>query len=99
MEKRANYQAKMLSQGGKLILTGKHLVFKPHRFNIRAKTITIELEDIADIGKTRPWRARSLGRSPEVYVTLTSGLTERFYIWRRDEFIDAVKKQIASLKK
>jgi hypothetical protein len=49
MEKRANYQAKMLSQGGKLILTGKHLVFKPHRFNVRAKTITIELEDIADI--------------------------------------------------
>ncbi len=90
MKKRANHQAKILSHGGKLILTTKRLYFKPHRLNIGAKKIIIELNDILDCGKTQTM----LGSSKEIWINLKGGILERFVVWGRDEFIEIMKKQI-----
>jgi hypothetical protein len=95
MEKNANHQGKILSHGGKLALTDGHLIFKPHGLNVGAKTVIIPLTDIVDIGKTQTM----FGASKEIWLNLKDGRLERFVLWGRDEFIDAVKKQIAIPKK
>jgi len=94
VEKRANHQGKILSHGGKLILTNKRLVFKPHGLSIGAKEISIELKDIVDIGKTQTM----FGTSKEIWLNLGGGRLERFVVWGRDEFVDAVKKLITLQK-
>ena len=92
MEKRANHQGKILSHGGRLILTSKRLYFKPHGFNIGGKKITIELNDILDYGKTQTM----FGTSKEIWINLKGGILERFVVWGRDEFIKIMEKQIAT---
>lgn len=95
MEKRANHQGKILSHGGKLILTTKRLYFKPHGFNISENEITIELNDIIDCGKTQTM----FGTSKEIWINLKGGILERFVVWGRNELIQKMKKQIALLHK
>lgn len=73
-------------------MTNRRLLFKPHLFNLRAREVSIELGDIEDIRK----REGMLGLSRQLWVRLKKGPTERFVVWRRAEFIDAVRRQIIS---
>jgi len=95
MEKRANHQGKILSHGGKLILTTKRLYFKPHRFNIGGNDIIIELNNIIDFGKTQTM----FGTSKEMWINLKGGVLVRFVVWGREEILQTMKKQIALLNK
>jgi hypothetical protein len=76
-EKDAGHFRGFWTVGGKLILTEKHLIFKPHRFNIGAKTVNIRLEDIVDI--------REKGSVLERFLVATKdGKYEQFGVWDRD---------------
>ena len=94
MKKRANHPRGVLSDGGHLILTTKQIIFEPHGFNIGGKKVVISIDNVIDIGKTES----TFGLSKEIWVNMKGGRLERFVVWGRDEFVDAVKKQIAEKK-
>ena len=102
MERGTNRLADLHSSQGKLVLTRKHLVYQPQGWTIhlRGKHIRggeemiIELRDIKDISK----KQTSFGMSKQIWITYGEGHLERFVVWQRDEFIEAVKKQMESNK-
>ena len=54
----------------------------------------IELKDIKDIRK----KETSFGLSKQIWITHGEGHIEHFVVWQRDEFIQAIKKQMESSK-
>ncbi|HZY95454.1 MAG TPA: hypothetical protein VFE98_11485 [Candidatus Bathyarchaeia archaeon] len=91
MMKRVNHLVRSYySHGGHLVLTNRRLVFTPHRFNIRARMVSIELGDIAGIGKS----SSMLDLSKQIWVRTRKGPVIRFVVRKIAELIDAVKRQI-----
>ena len=81
MEKLANhYRNRFLTDGGKLILTKKELLFNPHKINLPRGKIHINICDIKSITK----RSRFL-ISKQVLITKKNGESECFVMWNRDE--------------
>ena len=98
MEKNANH---LIIAGenvlGKLVLTNKSLTFKPSSltslfYHGVEKEVTMNISDIVDIGK----KQSLFGLSKRIYVKLKGGQLEHFALRGIDEFVDAVKNQIAS---
>ncbi len=91
----ANHLRSLLAIGGKLKLTTKTLKFKPHAFNIGGKELTFNLKDIDEISASHV-----IGpRSNQIHVKM-KGEDFRFVVWatQKNEFVDAVKRQIAQNK-
>jgi len=90
------YIPKVHSSKGKLVLTKERLVYTPAGIEIDGEQISgeektiIELKDIKDISKNQTL----LGLSREVWISCRDGHLERFIMWRRDKFIEAVKSQM-----
>ena len=86
LEKRANHFRMMLWDGGKLVLTEKHLIFKPHKFNIGAKELTIDIENIESTHRI----TKIFGGSNEFRIKVKNGHLERFIVSDRDEMVNAI---------
>jgi hypothetical protein len=78
---------KILSQRGRLILEENRLVFWPTRGN--PEEIVIHLKDIVEIRKVNTL----LGLSREIWITLADGKVEKFIMYGREAFIEAVKER------
>jgi hypothetical protein len=78
----ANHFLKMESRGGRLHLTNKRLIFKPHSFNMQGGTMEIARSNIAGATKTQ-----TLGIVPNgLLVTKKDGSAERFVVNGRAEW-------------
>lgn len=73
---------------GKLILTRKYLVFRPHKADLSFTEIYIKLKDIAKVKK----KDRLLGLAKLITITSKQGGSEYFVVWGGDTFVNAVKK-------
>ena len=78
----ANHFLNMEGRGGRLYLTNKRLIFKPHRFNVQGGGIELPRSDIAGAAKFL-----TLGFIPNgLVVTKKDGSVERFVVSGREEW-------------
>jgi hypothetical protein len=79
----ANHFQKFEGRGGRLFLTRRNLIFKPHRMNIQSNVVTIPRHDIAGVAATR-----MLGLIPNgLKVTLRDGTVHRFVVRDREGWV------------
>jgi len=89
LRKRASHWRGVLTESGFLFLDSKRIVFMPDRFDIRVERLEIDLDDITEVVKM------DIGLSNEMHLKLKDGRRERFVVSGRDEFADALTRQMA----
>ena len=88
MKKFSNHFRKWYyTDGGKVLLTNKNLIFHPHKINIPGGKLKIPLKEIRNITK----RTR-FGASKQIVVEKIDGEKEYFVMWYRDEFLDEINR-------
>ncbi len=75
--------------GGKLMLTKKYLLFKPHFMNIQKEEELISLKDIEEVKKMN-----TLGIIPNALKVVTKQTEYKFVVKKRNQWIDKINKQI-----
>jgi hypothetical protein len=89
----ANHLKGVESVGGKLFLTSRRLRFRSHKINIQTHDESYPLEDILSVEP-----ARTLGILPNGFaVLLRDGRRERFVVFSRGRWIEAVRRQGRSI--
>jgi hypothetical protein len=79
----ANHFLNGEARGGRLYLTNRHLLFKPHRLNVQGDSITIPRVEIASAEATR-----TLGVVPNgLKITRSNGAAEQFVVNSRAEWL------------
>jgi hypothetical protein len=79
----ANHFQNFEGRGGRLFLTRRNLIFKPHRRNIQSNVVTIPREEIAGVAATR-----TLGVVPNgLKVALYDGTVHRFVVRDRERWV------------
>ena len=90
----ANHFKGIEAVGGKLYLTTKRLIFKSHRFNFQKHTLSINLDEIASVGRYKVWGISNNG----LLVKRKSGLTEKFTVVQPEEWLQHLdNKNVAFL--
>jgi hypothetical protein len=80
---KANHFVGSISDGGRLRLTNRRLIFRAHRVNLARVSGTIAVADVVDF---------VTGRAPtDLTLVLTDGKTERFALWHRRHWIADIK--------
>lgn len=82
----ANYFRGFSSVGGKLQLTARHLVFKPHMLNWRRGDESFALKDVVAVKKQNTAIVVPNGFS----IVMRDGAEARFAVYGRDEWVQAV---------
>lgn len=75
--------------GGKLFLTNKRLIFKPHKLNIHRKQINFELEQISEVVK------RKISNAPDngIRITTADGKSHDFVVQDRDLWLEKLNEK------
>jgi len=90
----ANHFKGIEAVGGKLYLTTKRLIFKSHRFNFQKHTLSINLDEIASVGRYKVWGISNNG----LLVKTKNGLTEKFTVVQPEEWLQHLdNKNVAFL--
>jgi hypothetical protein len=90
----ANHFKGIEAVGGKLYLTTKRLIFKSHRFNFQKHTLSINLDEIASVGRYKVWGISNNG----LLVKTKSGLTAKFTVVQPEEWLQHLdNKNVAFL--
>jgi hypothetical protein len=79
----ANHFQKFEGRGGRLFLTPRNLIFKPHRMNIQSNLVTIPRHDIAGAVATRTYGLIPNG----LKVALRDGTVHRFVVTDREGWV------------
>jgi hypothetical protein len=80
---KANHFVGDISDGGRLRLTSRRLIFRAHRVNLARVSGSIAVADVVDF---------VTGRAPtDLTLVLTDGTTERFALWRRRDWIADIR--------
>ena len=75
-----------IAVGGYFYLTDKHLHFRPHRLNVKAKALSIPVAHISEAEKNT-----RLGVLPDqLRVLRTDGAAEKFVVEEADEWIEEI---------
>jgi hypothetical protein len=82
----ANYFRGFSSVGGKLHLTARHLIFKPHMLNWRRGDDSFALKDVVAVKKQNTAIVVPNGFS----LVMRDGSEARFAVYGRDEWVQAV---------
>ena len=90
-KKAANYMHDGISDGGRIHLTKRELVFIPHAFNLNTGyKLVFPFQEIRDMRKRNAW----LGLSRQLIIESSDGSESTFIVWGRDEVINMVSKQL-----
>lgn len=91
MEKAANLFRGIEGVGGKLILTNKRIIFKPHALNFQTQQEEILYKDISSVGE------RSTGGliPNGMFVVTKSGYEYKFVVWGRKELINYINSRLS----
>lgn len=88
LEKAANIRKAVEYAGGKMTLTNRRLVVRPHALNINSDTVDIPLVNIASV---EPFNV--LGLVPTgLKINLKDGSDQRLVVWGRGAVADAIRK-------
>lgn len=91
----ANHFKGIEAVGGKLFLTERRLRFVSHKLNVQRHDESWALDEIASVEPTR-----TLGIIPNgMRVTLRSGGRERFVLYERRAWVEAVREAAAAVAK
>jgi hypothetical protein len=83
----ANHFQNFEGRGGRLFLTRRDLIFKPHRRNIQSNVVTIPRQEIAAAAAIR-----TLGVVPNgLKVALRDGTVHRFVVRDRETWVRALR--------
>lgn len=88
----ANYRKGKEQVGGKLYLTNKRLIFKPHELNFQNHELLINLTDIKNVEKYKTAEMINNGLA----LTTTLGNTERFIVEQADKWMEYLTEQHSS---
>src|SRR5690242_4507407 len=87
IEVSANMFRGLEAVGGKLTVTNRRLVFRPHAVNVQTQPEEVPIENLAGAAP-----CNTLGIVPNgMLVTLKDGSTRRFVVSRRSELIGLIK--------
>lgn len=82
----ANHFRNFESRGGRLYLTNRNLIFKPHKFNLQGASISIPRSEIAGVSK-----CSTLGVIPNgLLVSQRGGDAQRFVVSDRSAWLRAI---------
>lgn len=96
-EAKANRYANiLLSQGGKLYLTNKRIVFVGHGLNIGEGTIAVNLDDILTVrlASSSMLALLFIPIPNAISIRTSNGTTHKFMVTKRNEWVDAISEQI-----
>ena len=80
---KANHFVGSISDGGRLRLTNRRLIFRAHRVNLTRVSGSIAVADVVDF---------VTGRAPtDLTLVLADGTTERFALWHRRDWIADIR--------
>lgn len=82
----ANYFRGFTSVGGKLQLTARHLIFKPHMLNLRRASDSFALKDVVAVKKNNTALVVPNGLG----IVMRDGTEVRFSVYGRDEWVQAI---------
>jgi hypothetical protein len=83
------------SDGGKLTVTNRRIIFKAHAFNFDTNATEIAFEDIASVTYFSPWGLLPNGIEIKTY----DGKSHQFVTWKRDKVRDIINEHLPKTKR
>jgi hypothetical protein len=84
----ANHFKGFESVGGRLLLTTRRLVFKPHKLNVQRQQDSYPLEEIATVEPRNTWWVVPNG----LLVTMRDGHSEKFVVYGRRRWVAEINQ-------